>query len=219
MRALEGDFAFSVSGIFSEAWRKLPGNKGTIWLAIILYLIVVIPITWVLKHFLDDGTFAQCLRFVVSSSVDMALVSGIFMVGVKIASKVEPQPDEVYAYIEHFVKLVASYVLVNVLITIGFVLLIVPGLYLLATYSMAPLLIVDKKMGPWQAMETSRKALTHCWGRALGLIALYLLVLILSAATVVGLIWTLPLGVMITGVAYRNVFGYAPAVAGQAQAA
>lgn len=214
-QALKGDYTFTVFDILAEAWSKLPGNKGTIWLAIILYMIVALPITWVLKHFLDDGTFAQCLRFVVSSSVDMALVTGIFMVGVKIACNIEPQPDEVYAYIEHFIKLVVAYVLVNILNAIGFILLIVPGLYLMTTYSLSPLLIVDKKLGPWQAMETSRKALTHCWGRALGLIALYLLILVLSAVTVVGLIWTLPLGVMLTGVAYRNVFGYDPA-AGQA---
>ena len=208
-RAISGQFEFSISSMLSEAWEKIHGNKGRIWVAVILYLIVALPIYWVLDFFLDEGMFAKCLRFVVTNSVDLALLTGLVMLGVKLASSVNAEAIEVYAYIEYFIKLVVAYMMTTALIIVGLVLLVLPGIYLAVAYSLTPLLIVDKKMSPWQAMEASRKAVTHCWFRAFFLFLVFLLILVLSALPAgIGLIWTIPMAVLLHGIAYRNIFGY-----------
>ncbi|HEX8955822.1 MAG TPA: DUF975 family protein, partial [Burkholderiaceae bacterium] len=85
-----------------------------------------------------------------------------------------------------------------------------PGIYLAVAYSASSILIVDKKLGIWEALETSRKALTQCWFRVFFLALTYLLIMILSALPLgIGLIWTLPMGVVLKGIVYREVFGFA----------
>ncbi len=209
-RAVSGQFDFSISGALGEAWAKTRGNKGTIWVGILLYLLVVIPVSIVLTVFLKEGMFADGMRFVVTNSVDVALAAGIWMLGVKLVSGINADPKEVYAYIEYFPKLLGTYLLMTTLVIFGFFLLILPGLYLAVAYSAAQVLIVDKKLGIWKALETSRKALTHCWFRVFFLALIYGVIFILSAVTLFGLIWTLPLGVTLKGVVYREVFGYQP---------
>ena len=216
--AAVGRYDFTVSGVLSEAWEKTRGNKRTIWLGFGLYLLVVIPIQLVLGHFLKEGMFADGMRFIVTNSVDVALAAGIWMLGVKLASGIKAEAQEVYAYIELFPKLLATYLLMTVLTMAGLVLLILPGIYLAVAYVLASILVVDRKLGIWEALETSRKALTPCWFRIFFLVLIFGLILLLSAVTVVGLIWTLPMGVMLKGVVYREVFGYQPG-ADEAQAA
>ncbi|HEX7645637.1 MAG TPA: YciC family protein [Noviherbaspirillum sp.] len=212
--ASSGPSDFTISAALSEAWAKTHGNKGTIWLAFGLYMLVVIPISLVLQHFLKEGMFADGMRFVVTNSVDVALAAGMWMLGVKLASGVRAEAKEVYAYIEYFPRLLATYMLMNVLVVAGFLLLILPGIYLAIAYSASSILIVDKKLGIWEALETSRKALTHCWFRVFFLALAYLLIMILSALPLgIGLIWTLPMGVVLKGIVYREVFGFAQVVA------
>ena len=108
--------------------------------------------------------------------------------------------------------MVATYVLMMVLIVIGFFLLVIPGIYLSIAYSMAMLLVIDKKMSPWQALETSRKAVTKKWFSFFGLYLCIGLILVVSAIPLlIGWIWTIPLAIISTGMVYRNLFGCAPA--------
>jgi uncharacterized membrane protein len=107
---------------------------------------------------------------------------------------------------------VGVFLLSMVLTYVGSILLIVPGIYLMVAYMMALPLAVDKNMGVWRALETSRKVITKCWWRMLFTGVLVMLILIVSSlAVLVPLIWTLPMAVLTIGVIYRNLFGIQPA--------
>jgi uncharacterized membrane protein len=155
--------------------------------------------------------FAHGIRFIVVNSVDVALVAGLWMLGVKLTAGVKANAQEVYAYIEHFPRLLGAYFLISALVAAGFFLLVLPGIYLAVSYLFASILMVDRKLGIWEALETSRKAVTRCWFRVFFIALIYGLIMILSSVTIVGLIWTLPMGVTLKGVVYRHVFGYVPA--------
>jgi len=206
-----GPSDFTISNALGEAWAKTRGNKKTIWAGFMLYLLVVIPISFVLKLCLDEGMFAHGIRFIVVNSVDVALVAGLWMLGVKLTAGVKANAQEVYAYIEHFPRLLGAYFLISALVAAGFFLLVLPGIYLAVSYLFASILMVDRKLGIWEALETSRKAVTRCWFRVFFIALIYGLIMILSSVTIVGLIWTLPMGVTLKGVVYRHVFGYVPA--------
>jgi uncharacterized membrane protein len=94
------------------------------------------------------------------------------------------------------------------LIAIGFVLLIIPGIYLMVSYYLALPLLIEKDLGVWQALETSRKAVSKRWFAIFGL---FLLLGLINFATVftlfIGMIWTVPMSVIAFGILYRNVFG------------
>lgn len=70
---------------------------------------------------------------------------------------------------------------VSMLITgVGFVLLILPGIYLIIAYQFTYLLILDKKLDFWTAMEVSRRVITARWWAMFGLFLLGLLFAIIG---------------------------------------
>jgi len=94
------------------------------------------------------------------------------------------------------------------LIIIGLVLFILPGIYLAVAFSMALPLVIDKGMTPWQALMTSRKAMTHKWFSLFGFFLICVLVTIAGVlALFVGLVWAVPLTSLGYAIIYRDVFG------------
>jgi len=91
---------------------------------------------------------------------------------------------------------------------IGFVLLILPGIYLSIAYVFTLPLIADKNMTVWEAMEFSRKSVTKHWFKVFGL--LFLLSLMMAVGTLalgIGLIWAIPLMfVTLYGLLYPLIF-------------
>nr|MDA3868631.1 hypothetical protein [Gammaproteobacteria bacterium] len=60
----------------------------------------------------------------------------------------------------------------------------------------------------WQALETSRKAITRRWFSVFALFIILSIIVFISAIPLgLGLIWTMPLMIIAFGVLYRNMFG------------
>jgi len=111
-----------------------------------------------------------------------------------------------------FVPLLLAGIVVHVLVGIGLLLCIVPGVYLFVAWRLfVPLLILDKKLEFWPAMELSRKVVTKHWWLYFGLILLAILVGLLGLmGCFVGILFTLPIAVGATVYAYLDVFGAEP---------
>src|SRR5437870_13160121 len=62
------------------------------------------------------------------------------------------------------------------LIVIGLAFLVLPAIYLLVAYTFSYLLIVDRRMGVWQALEGSRRVVNKHWWGVFGLTLVMLLV-------------------------------------------
>jgi uncharacterized membrane protein len=93
-------------------------------------------------------------------------------------------------------------------VIIGYFLLMIPGIYLFIAYLFTLPLIVEKNLGPWEAMETSRKAVTHHWFKVFFTIIIMHIIVIISAIPLgIGLIWTLPMIFNVGGILYRIMFG------------
>lgn len=116
---------------------------------------------------------------------------------------------------------------VTTLLTLGILLFVLMAIYFTVTYSLALVLLVDRKLGVWTAIKTSRQTLHHRWLKVLGLYFLSGLLLAIGVASAVlsvmlkdthslvnlafsiltfSLIWTLPLMMAIVGILYREVF-------------
>ncbi len=68
----------------------------------------------------------------------------------------------------HFKALFIAGIIKTGLTMMGFVLLIIPGIYLSFAYWLAMPLIIDRGLTPWQALELSRKAVTKVWFQVVG---------------------------------------------------
>lgn len=108
-----------------------------------------------------------------------------------------------------FLQLVLGGIVTSVLILIGLLLCVLPGLYLMVAWlGFSPLLIMDKQMEFWPALELSRRIVTR---HLLIMLALFLVCLVLLVAGVLvlglGFFIALPLATGAIVYAYEDIFG------------
>ncbi len=218
---IAGNYDFQIGAIISEAWNRTSGNKGTLWLALLLYMIVMTVFSFALQFILgllgltyhEGDPIGKMIIYQLASQlqlfVTLPLIVGFNMMGVKIAVDAPVEVTEIFAYFKKVLVLVGTSILYYLMIIIGLCLLVLPGIYLMVAYLLAFPLVAEKNMGPWEALETSRKAITHHWFKFVGLYLLLALIMLVSAIPLgIGLIWTLPMSTILVGVVYRTVFGY-----------
>jgi len=217
-KAIQGDYEFSISSVLSEAWQKTKGSKWQVQLAFFYYFLVAIAVMVVLSILMSifmaavQGPEVMVLTQVVMqvgmNLVVLPVMMGILVMGIRRSVDAPINAGMVFAYFSRTIQLFATLVLVYIMVAIGLVLFILPGIYLMIAYYMAMPLVVEKNMSPWQAMEVSRKAITHRWFSVFFLFLILFVVIVISALPLgLGMIWTLPWGVIAFGILYRNIFG------------
>lgn len=218
-RGMAGDYSISIGDIFGEAWRRTKGNKGTVWLAVLLYFVAFVVVSFVAGMITGyssfnieqqaDASFGSMISYqILVNLIAAPLTAGMMMIGIKMARDEKTSATEVFAHFDKLLPLVVANIIMSILVTIGLFLLVLPGIYLAVAYMLTLPLIVDKGLGPWQALETSRKAITKHWFAFFGFLIVALLLYIAGALPLlIGLIWVLPLLAIAFGVVYRNIFG------------
>ena len=118
---------------------------------------------------------------------------------VELSSLWHPQP---------FWKYLGTSILVTLAIAVGLVLLIVPGIIVALMFMFTTFLVIERELGPIEAMKESHRITRgHKWN-LLGLLLMLFLVNLLGVlAFVVGLLVTVPVTVLAFAHAYRVLGG------------
>jgi predicted Ser/Thr protein kinase len=107
-----------------------------------------------------------------------------------------------------FLHLFLAGFVTSLLTWLGFLCLVVPGIYLLVAWIFTLPLVIDKGLDFWPAMELSRKAVTKHWWKFLAFeIVLLLLSFAGVLAFVVGLFIVAPVALSALMYAYEDLFG------------
>jgi len=206
--ALAGNYDFTIEEVLKEAWRLNSGFKLSFWGLVIVLGIPAAIIAGILAVTLGkSGIGAQGLRQLVSAALGGVISLASYTLAIRRAGGLPTSFGDAFSRFDQWLPALIAGVLINLFSVIGFFLLIIPGIYLMVAYHMALPLIADRKMGTWDAMETSRKAITKKWLKMFltGLVAAVLTTL--SGLLLIPLIWTLPWFVLVTAVVYRRMFG------------
>jgi tetratricopeptide (TPR) repeat protein len=108
-----------------------------------------------------------------------------------------------------FLTLLLLGVVSQVMIILGLVLLIVPGIYLMVGYIFAPWFVLDRRVGFWEAMELSRHAVQPHWFELFGLVLMIILINLLGALALgLGLLVTIPVSWCALTAAYATLVGF-----------
>lgn len=224
-KAIRGEYEFSIGAVLSEAWEKTSGSKWVIQLSFFFYFIVAIGIMMALgavtASFMiagDVGTvpgemsadmvFMQIFIQLGMNLIILPMVMGLLMIGIRRSVDAPISATMVFKQFSKMIPLFITMLLMYIMVFIGFLLLVIPGIYLMVAYYMAMPLVVEKGMGPWQALETSRKAITHRWFSVFGLFIILMIIITISMIPLgIGLIWTMPMMLIAYGILYRNMFG------------
>ena len=215
-KAISGDWDFAIGETISEAWSLVKGTKGSFFLAGIIYGVIYVIVTQLtLFLMVSSGTSDPVMVNIVSQIFNILLAPlmiGITMMGIRRSVSKDISFSQMFEYYSKLIAIVLMYFATTILVIIGLVLLVIPGLYLSIGYAFAMVLMIDKDMGIWEAMETSRKAVTKHWFKIFGFFFVLGLIMIVSAIPLgIGLIWTMPLLLIGYGVLYRNIFGVSKA--------
>ena len=100
----------------------------------------------------------------------------------------------------------------QLLVFLGIVLCILPGIYLSISWMFfTPLIILDKRLDFWQAMELSRKVVTRHWWQVFGFALVCMLIMICGMLLCfIGVFIAMPIVKAATVYAYEDIFGGGP---------
>jgi uncharacterized membrane protein len=107
-----------------------------------------------------------------------------------------------------FLHLTLAGLVKTLLTSLGFVLCILPGIYLGVGYVFALPLVIDKKMEFWPAMEVSRRVVhRHWWSTFALVIVLALIACAGFLVCIVGALVTMPVASAALMYVYEDLFG------------
>jgi uncharacterized membrane protein len=140
------------------------------------------------------------------------LLTGVFYGGLYsfYLKKIRGHPAEIGDAFSGFslalVPLMITTFLVTLLTMVGMVCLILPGIYLAVAYSFSYLLVIDRKLEFWAAMEVSRRVITAQWWRMFGLMFLGALIAALGVVgLLIGIFITVPIFIGAVVYAYEDL--------------
>ncbi len=216
--AVAGNFEVNMLETLGEAWRGLKGFKLKCHIALALYTLVIIGAVIVdiaviagLGATGADESVIGISSFVLNlliTLISLPMGIAIMVMAMRHANQKSVSAGEIFRHFGTMINLFICYILQVIFILIGMVLLVLPGIYLMFAYMYAMPLIVEKKMGIWQALETSRKAVTKVWFRFVGLTMLVSLINMLGLLTLgIAWIWTIPWTILAIAMIYQKMFG------------
>ncbi len=171
-------------------------------------------------HFwpLVGATFVIVVVMVIAQSIPLIgmlaslLLPGVFYGGLYLyyLKKVRGQPAELgdafSGFSLAFLPLMLATLVSTLLTMVGFILLILPGIYLAVSYAFAYLLVIDKRLEFWAAMEVSRRVISAQWFRMFGLLFLGCLIAMLGIfGLFIGVFITMPILIGALVYAYEDL--------------
>jgi len=207
---------FSLSTLIKDAWRYTKGVKGSIWAAFGFMYMVLFAIGFASAFILPFALTGQSplnatlINFglqIVIGILSYVLTAGIFVIAI---NRIGGKPFSWKLVFSGFKKtgsLTLLYFLQIIMIIIGFCLFVIPGIYLIVGYILSIPLVMVKGLSPWQALEESRKAIhTRWWTVFFSLVVMGILVMVSMIPLGIGLIWTIPMFMVLIGILYYHFF-------------
>jgi len=229
-RALKGDYQIDVKAILTESWQQTLKSRLAINLGLLFSLVLGMLVSFVTSSYLGgietvlaDPQAGMLLNIVVTVAI-WPFMAGVEMMGVQHAVGMKTHAKMTFAFLTRASWVVLCALFTSVLISIGFQLFILPGIFLAVTLSLTVPLVIEKKMMPMKAVILSIQALRFKFFPLLTLYSLLLATLIVlllpfllllesSIAPLgiviflIGMTFLAPLFYNAKGIVYREIFG------------
>jgi len=137
-------------------------------------------------------------------AIQIIIGIGITLILLRVYDKVETDYADLLEQVHLFWKYLVMTILVLVVVVFGFVLFIVPGIIAGLALSFAPYLIVDRNLGPIEAMKQSVEMTHgHRWNLFIFALTIFFFNLLGALFFGVGLLITIPVSALATVHIYR----------------
>ena len=197
---LAQDYSIQIGHCVGRGWALVKAN---------FWLLVGAPFVGML---VACGAGIPCIGPVVGLIVGGPMMGGLLALFLK---RLRGQPasfgDAFIGFSTLFVPLMLAHIVSSLLTGLGFILLIIPGVYLAVAWSFTIALVIDKRLDFWPAMDLSRRVVSKHWWVIFGLLCVNGLVGLLGIlCCVVGMFVAMPVAIASMMYAYEDIFGSHP---------
>lgn len=99
-------------------------------------------------------------------------------------------------------------VLISLVVSLGFVLLVLPAIYLYVSLSLANLIMIGARATPLQSMAWAIRAAYHHWWTLCAVLLVVAVAFVVAGLTFgVTLVWLAPFAFILRGILFRELFG------------
>jgi hypothetical protein len=161
-------------------------------------------------HFSVSGILMVTLTSLISLPVQTVFTAGLFRYYLKLIRGEDAEFGDAFAGFQGaLVPLISLGFVQNLLVIAGIFLCVVPGIYLGIAWAFSMVLVIDKRMDFWPAMELSRKVVSKHWFIIFGLVLLNGLISVSGfVACCIGVFVTAPIALGSLLYAYEDLFGH-----------
>jgi hypothetical protein len=152
----------SVGGVYAHAWSIL---KADFW-----SLLLIGFVAWLLGAGIGGALSRpeggqSAASFLYQLLIGTPIAFGAAYAWLRAARGIKPEVSDLFVPFQRcYVPAVAAGLLVEIVLIVGFVLLVVPGIILAVRLSFVPFLVVDEGLGPTEALfESWRRTGGHSW--------------------------------------------------------
>jgi uncharacterized membrane protein len=199
--------SFSKSEAISYGWKQTVKNFSFFFIVLLIILAVNVLPSVIAGILSDDG--GSLLSFV-ATLIGWALQLIVSLGSIGIALRIHDKRKAEYKNLFDYSRLVIPYffgsIVYTVIVIVGFILLIIPGIIWGIKFRYYPYFMVDRNIGPIDAMKESSKITAgNKWNLFLFGIILGFINLIGALALLVGLFVTIPLTMMAEAYVFRKL--------------
>jgi hypothetical protein len=220
---LERDFELDIGSCIARSWNLVKQNFWPVVGISLLILVITGVINQIIglasgpavrgmvlqRHISPGGVSVIVGTSLLGSPIYTLLMAGLLKYYLKLIRAEGPTIGDAFAGFSPLAGQLILLGLVNgILSTIGYLLCIIPGLYLSVSWIFALPLLIDRNLPFWDAMELSRKVVAKHWFITF---AFVLVMGLLAACGViaccVGVFVTMPIATVALMYAYEDIFG------------
>lgn len=160
-------WAPGVSSSYSNGWNKMKKYLLELLLITIIYL-AISSLFGIFTSTTGQMTSGSAVISVLGVAYNLLLASplgyGVYYAGLKAARNDQLKVSDMFKAFQNYSNVVLASLLVMVIVVIGFILLIVPGVVFACKLTFVPYLVMDRKMGAIDAVKESwRISGGHAW--------------------------------------------------------
>lgn len=228
--ALKGQYTINVLAVLKEAWLHTTHTRKSINLSLLFIMSIGVFITLMLVEYfggLVEVQKSDQASFIINMVISIVLspfIAGVEMIGIFNSVGIKTQPKLMFTFLKYASYVSLCSIFTALLVTIGFQLLILPGIYLLIALTLTMPLIIEKKLSPMKAIIISLQATRFQWFQIFALhIILLVIVIIVSLplamimngnAGIIGVVlfffsmsYIAPMYYHVKGILFREIFG------------
>ncbi len=197
---------FSISDALRFGWQTF---KKNLWFFVLILIVAGLvsrgPSLFSSK---DSPVMAAGIIGLSAMLLQLLVNLGLNKIALMLHDGAQPTWKELFLQYPLLLQYLGASILYGLAVAIGFILLIVPGIYLAIKYAFFGFVMVDKHTGIMESLHTSAKLTNGVKWDLLGFGVLMCIINVLGAlALVIGLFVTIPISLMASVYVYRKLEG------------